>query len=192
MPAKRVEQYQKADGTWSSWRRIYGHKVNVHEFRMALEATKLNTALLKYAFGTAQHETGFVTNERDTEINGFQSWGIFQISKQEAADVGFLNANLLSLKDSVDVFVRLTFRNEQAVQAALKERGDDIRPGAHFDFYAYVAIVHNQGRKAAHDTILKYGLDWVEYKRRNPALPIVSHRYGDDVISGGPFYPKST
>jgi hypothetical protein len=131
-----------------------------------------------YFMGTAQHESNYATNERDTEETGFQSWGIYQVSVEEAHDVGMAGADLLDLKQATQVMVRLAEARRHALRAAARIGGPDPP-----DVCAYLAIAHNQGLHAALVSIQHYGLDWQAYRRRNPAARIVV--YGDDCIPRG-------
>lgn len=142
-----------------------------------------------FAVGTAQHETNFAINELDTEENGFQTWGIYQISKEEAKEVGMPDADLLNLVSASQVFAKLMEKRLIEIVKACKLQGT---PYVEFpkDIWAYLAIAHNQGLAASLKTIKSYGLDWEGYKKRNPTIRIVSSGYGDDVITGGPDYPK--
>jgi len=141
-----------------------------------------------YFVATAWRESGFATNEVDTETNGFVSWGLYQVSAQEALDVGLPHADLLSPMQSTEVFVRLAKRNLDIVLRAVG--GVAKTP----DVYAYLAIAHNEGLYAVRKTIKLHGLDWGDplqfrdplsdqpgtYRYRNAGRKIVS--YGDAVL----------
>lgn len=207
---KRVEEYQKSDGTWSPRRReaaiIVEPALIIAAFDLAtgkgltadqlagsssptaqfagVEHSSLN---VRYFVGTAQHEANFAVNERDTETSGFQTWGVYQISEEEARAVGLKSANLLNLLEATQVMIRLAERNRRAVREAAGILTTQPDPD---DLPAYVALAHNQGNGAVRKTIYSHGVDWAGYKRRNPLIRIVSSGYGDDAISGGAKFPK--
>lgn len=132
----------------------------------------------QYAVGTAQHETDFTTNEKDTEESNFVSMGIFQISQEEMTHVGMPTANIYDLEDSIVILAALA---DERWQAIVKAAGS---PSPIRDMPAYLALAHNQGLAAALKTIRLHGLDWTAYKARNPQLASMA-AYGDDCISGG-------
>jgi hypothetical protein len=134
----------------------------------------------QHALGTAQHESGFTLNEVDTEVSGYVSKGIYQLSDGEAQAVGFDRANLLELEDATIVFSALCEKRLKALVVALNLDLADLPR----DIWAYLAIAHNQGLQAALKTTRLHGLDWAAYKQRNPQLRGIAV-YGDDVISGG-------
>lgn len=147
----------------------------------------------RYAFGTAQHEADFATNEVDTESSGYVSKGIFQLSTEEAASVGFGSANLLMLQDAVKVMASLS---DARTLAILRATGwactsADKVPS---DVWAYLTVAHNQGLEACLVTIEKHGLDWAAYCKRNLEASVGTDKeefwkkvvaYGNDAISGG-------
>lgn len=137
----------------------------------------------RFFVGTAQHETNFAINEIDTEPNGFVTEGIYQISREEATEVGMPKADLLDLDVATVVFTRLM---EKRLSRILSKTTHPVKE----DVWAYLAIAHNQGLGAALKTIEAHGLDWAAYKKRNPKVRIVSSGYGDNVITGGPRWPK--
>jgi hypothetical protein len=133
---------------------------------------------LHYVFGTAQHESAFAVNERDTEPSGFQSLGIFQLSLEEARDEGFPNADLLTLEDSCKVFASLC---DYRLHTILRVAGLSAPIP---DVWAYLALAHNQGLGACIKTIKLHDLDWSGYIQRNPTLTGIA-AYGNDCITGG-------
>ena len=138
---------------------------------------------MRFLIGSAQHETNFALNEVDTEETGFQTFGLFQLSKDEAKEMGNPNADLLDLYTSVRIFCRLM---EKRLESIIKA-ANLIAPYPN-DIWAYLALCHNQGKAACLKTIKNYGLNWEAYKNRNPKLRIVSSRYGDDCITGGKYF----
>ena len=172
----RREEYRCPDGSWSQLRAA-AQLVSSREIVGA--ALSLTGAVPPSHFlGTAQHESGFALNERDTEVSGFQSFGLYQLSAEEASDVHLPAANLLSLEDSTKVFVALCVRRLAAIRAAAGLAADDMRA----DLWPYLAIAHNEGSAAAVASIHRFGLDWSKYKARNPTAAIVAHGYGDSCI----------
>jgi hypothetical protein len=169
---QRVEEY-RVDGRWSPLRRD-AVIAPVTAILAALHGHK-TTIPARYFLATAEHESGRAVNERDTEPSGFRSWGIYQISRQEAADVVMADADLLNLATATEVMMRLAERNREAIRAAAHLDGQDPP-----DMGAYLAIAHNQGRTAVRRTIEHYGMSWKHYRRRNPGARIVA--YGDDCV----------
>ena len=174
---ERVEEYRRPDCTWSQSRRsdviLYP---STRLIRLVSDVDPETPWI--YYLGTAQHETNLATNERDTEPNGFQSWGLYQISLAEAASVGLPGVDLLDPVQATQVMARLTHRRRDRLRLAAKLAVSDADPP---DLWSYVAIAHNQGEAAAVKTIERFGMNWMEYKRRNRRLNIVSSGYGDDV-----------
>lgn len=170
----RTEQYKKSDGSLSNNRH---DAIRVSPAYIAGLILQISTPIpVAYVIGTADHESTFATNEIDTEPSGFISKGLYQISDDEATDVGMKGADLLDPVVATQVFVKL----QEHRLAAL----DKAAPNAKVpDKWAYLAIGHNQGTSAMLKTIANYGLDWMAYKGRNPTSKILA--YGDDVISGG-------
>lgn len=159
----------------------------------------------QYACGTAQHESDYTINEIDVEPSGFTTIGIFQLATSEAA-VKLPNADLLTLKDSVAVFVAISERNYDAIARAARLH---VCTG---DVLAYLHIAHNQGLGACLKSIRRHGLNWTQYKKRNqtmaleaiadaPNLKAVADaeakmkwwnkvfKYGDNCITGGAQWP---
>ncbi len=190
----RVEEYLTSKGSWSQRRSLYVKKASVGDIEK--EWLTLNRpgylAPLKYFLGTAQHESNFALNERDTEApdatgHRFQSWGIFQISEQEFLSTLPPPSNgspflLLELPNAMLCMSLLAARNRQPVREAMEKMGLPKDAPDPTDMSAYLAIAHNQGRSAAVKTILAHGYSWKEYKKRNPTIRIVSSGYGDDVL----------
>lgn len=147
-----------------------------------------------FAVETARHESGFSTNEVDTEPSGFVSKGIFQLSDDEAKKAGYPGANLLALGDSSAVFSTLMERNLDSLISTL---GHTPSGQEEIDIWAYLFISHNQGLGAAQKTIKNYGMNWEAYKKRNMDAAVASGdedkikfwnkvaAYGDDVSGSG-------
>lgn len=131
-----------------------------------------------FGAGSGKHESNFTYNEVDTEKSGFQSFGIYQLSKNEAKEAGESSGNLFDPETNTYIFVnRSLYRLKKILSAAkLDSPTSDVWP--------YLFIAHNQGLEAAIKSINDYGLDWSAYKKRN-----ASHTdwiaYGDDVQTGG-------
>lgn len=175
--AGRVEEYRRPDGTWSPSRRMDAIVVpTIRIVRMVQELDPATPSI--YYLGTAQHESNFAANERDTEPNGFMSWGLYQLSEAERIAVGMPGADMLDPLQATQVFVALTNRRRDKLRQAARLSLGEADPQ---DLWPYLAIAHNQGDAAAMKTISAYGMNWTEYKRRNPRLRIVSSGYGDDV-----------
>lgn len=178
-------------------------------FAEVAEAWRARSAVdVRYALGTAEHETNFAVNEVDTEESGFQSFGIYQVSLEEIGQAGPAAAGvdvngLATLVGCTQVMAAITTHRVGLITAAAprEAQGDDLR--------AYLSIAHNQGLGACLKTIEAHGLDWAAYKDRNrrgaldevsAAAPGTSDElrakakykwwcsvfaYGDDCISGG-------
>src|SRR5258708_4603677 len=99
----------------------------------------------QYALGTAQHESSFTLNQVDTEVSGFVSRGIYQLSDDEAEAAGKPDADLLSLGDSTAVFVTICETRLDAIIAAATAKGTTIDPASPpDDLWAYLYLAHNQ------------------------------------------------
>jgi hypothetical protein len=141
-----------------------------------------------YFLGTAAHETNLATNERDTEPPNargevVQTWGLYQIMREEAADVGRPSANLLDLGDATWCMIRLAERRRALIRGVL--RLEPLAPDPH-GLEAYLAICHNMGWGTTYKTLQLHGLDWPSFRRRNPTMKFVAGGYGDDVLPKGP------
>jgi hypothetical protein len=160
----------------------------------------------RYFVGTCFHEAG-CTNEWDTEVatasspTGFQSVGAYQIGDEEARTFGFVLADMLDFDKATVCMIQLAERNRTALRGYAKLAADApdldyIDPKGTVwkggTMRAYLAIAHNHGLGYARQTIATYGMDWAKYKERNPADNIVSHQYGEDCVTGGPYYPATT
>jgi hypothetical protein len=158
----------------------------------------------RYYVGTCFHESG-CSNEWDTEIatasspNGFQSVGAYQIGEEEAQTYGFQLIDMLDLAKATVCMIKLAEHNRSALRkfAGFDDTASDpdyadlqgvVWKGG--TMRAYLAIAHNHGLGYAQKTIKTYGMDWGRYQARNPTDNIVQHLYGEDCVTGGPFYPR--
>ena len=138
---------------------------------------------VSYALGTAAHESAMAINEDDVEPSGFQSRGIFQLSKEEAQSAGVGWDELLTLDGSVRCLAAISAtRMKQIARAAGFDASDPPS-----DALGYLAVGHNAGMKTALDSIRNYGMDWEVFKYRNRGTDWGQRiaRYGDDCINSG-------
>lgn len=118
----RIEQYLRTDGTWSTSRK---DAILATPDAVVQAVRRYGTPIAEqYFLGTAKHETNWATNERDMEhpdTRGvrFTSWGIYQISMEEARAVGRPSAQLLVLSEVTNVMVQLAERRRLAIRAQL-------------------------------------------------------------------------
>jgi hypothetical protein len=146
----------------------------------------------QYALGTAQHETDFTLNEKDTEPSGYVSMGLYQIGVEEMQQTGHANANPYDLEDITIIMVDLAEARYKRLLQVARDRADasvsssprGLSSQQVLDLWAYLALAHNQGLAAAIKTITRHGVGWAAYKARNPQLADMG-RYGDDCITGG-------
>lgn len=154
-----------------------------------------------YFVATARHESGFAANEVDTEPSGFVSWGLFQISDEEARAIRLPGARaMLDPVAACVAMVRLAERHLDDLEHLLGRAAP--RP----DAWAYLSVWHNQGARAARATVAAHGCRWGDpgilpaldapgtYRRRNhdasasdPAKAAwfaKVFRYGDDCALG--------
>lgn len=149
------------------------------------EAIKIGTKLRhQYLVGTAKHETNYAVNECDEEENGFRTYGVYQVSRQECREVGEPDVDLLNLANSTRVFCALM---EKRLERIIKEINLDPN-NLPLDVWFYLAMIHNMGLGATLKTIKRYGLDAKAWTERNPKLAKNS-RYYNNCISGGPDFP---
>ena len=174
--SERKEEYVQPDGTRLRSRQR-GARMVSPGYIAELAIVESRRIPVKYFVASAERESSFATNEVDTEPNGYISEGLYQLSKSEASDVGMAGADLLDPVLSTRVFAKL---QERRLSAIAKLTGNVLKEP---DVWAYLAIAHNQGLGACLKTIKMYGLDWKEYKARNPTSRICA--YGDACISGG-------
>lgn len=132
-----------------------------------------------YFVGTGKHETAFAVNEVDTEVSGFRSYGIFQVSDEELAASSYSDAdvcNAYALPSACEMFVQLAETRAHRLAGYVNK----LVSNAPRDLWAYLALYHNQGWGAVQKTLDAYGMDWGAYKARNPGASINS--YGDDCM----------
>ncbi len=206
----RIEEYVLDDGRPPTTNRAYAKKLTGQQVLTEVIRVSNRIGLKnidpRYYVATCFHEAG-CSNEWDTEIatqrspNGFFSVGAYQIGREEAERFQFRLEDMLDLTKATAVMIRLAESNRAAIRSAagIPDRAPDPdytdpngvrwQGGA---VRAYLAIAHNQGVGAVRQTIKTYGLDWPAYKKRNPTSNIVTHNYGEDCVTGGPFWPSST
>jgi peptidoglycan hydrolase-like protein with peptidoglycan-binding domain len=203
----RIEEYVFDDGRPPTTNRAYAQRVTGAQVVAAFDVASGGhpTSIdVRYYVATCFHESGLGTNEWDTEVatqsspQGFVSVGAYQIGREEALRFGFALEDMLELDKATVCMVSLAEANRRALRAyanlpPVVPDPDYTDPsGAVWiggSMRAYLAIAHNHGLGYAKQTILKYGIDWTSYKQRNPADKIVSHGYGEDCVTGGPYYP---
>ncbi len=171
-----------------------------------------STVSATYALATSEHESSRQANEVDTEPSGFMSYGLMQVSREEAAHVGMVGADLLDPETNIIVLAHLVDERAAAINRVLgrpqRSPNDGIIIPPEPDFLAYLTIAHNQGLGACVKTISAHGMDWASYKSRNltAAQGVLASAqsaediaaattklawwqnvfaYGDDCISGG-------
>lgn len=160
----------------------------------------------RYFVGTCFHEAG-CSNEWDTEVatasspTGFQSVGAYQIGDEEARAYGFQLADMLDFDKATACMIKLAQHNRAVLRGYAKLTADAPDPdytdpkGVLWKggtMRAYMAIAHNHGLGFARMTIANHGMNWAAYKQRNPTDNIVAHTYGEDCVTGGPYYPAAT
>lgn len=159
----RIEEFLKSTTIWTQSKT---DAVRATPAQVAEACRKAGATIpLGYFVGTAQHESNCAINERDTEENGYMSYGIFQLGYHEARSVKMPSANLLDLDQSCRVMVMLAENRRMYLRSILRlVNGQADSP----DLNAYIAICHNVGENdATIKNIPKYGMDWKEWKRRN-------------------------
>ena len=178
---KRIEEYQTTAGLWTQSK---SEAIRVtHEQLLTVVHGFGTTIRDSYWLGTADHETNCALNERDTEISGFQSWGVYQVSRAEARAMRAPEANLLALVGNTLVMIRLAERARTVLRMACNLIfPDDPDPP---DLPGYLAIAHNLGlfgHGGALESVVLHGLDYDEFERRNPTLRVVTSGYGRSCI----------
>lgn len=159
----RVEEYLVATSTWSD-SKTSAKRVTADQVAEACRKAGATLPLGYYVY-TAQHESNFAVNERDTEPSGFMSYGVFQLSMEEARSVKKSGANLLDLDVAARVLVLIAENRRVFIRGILKLRNADPDPK---DMAAYVAICHNAGENdGTFKNLPKYGLDFTVWKERN-------------------------
>ncbi len=204
----RLEEYVLDNGWAPTWNRKAGAKLLTGQ--QVLDAVNKAQAVLgpalidpRYFVGTCFHEAG-CTNEWDTEVatqscpTGYQSVGAYQIGDEEAHHYGYQLVDMLDFDKATTCMIRLAQDNRHWLRQFAK-----IADGAPDPDYtdaagkvwtggtmrAYLAITHNHGLGYARLTIMRYGMDWSAYKKRNPNDDIVAHGYGEDCVTGGSMWP---
>ncbi len=206
---RRIEEYVRENGLPPTTNRAHAKKLTAQDVTEAVAKAQRKTGFQlvdpRYFVATCFHEAG-CENEWDTEIatmrapHGFVTVGAYQISQEEAEKFGFKLEDMLDLAKATMCFVRLTESNRLAIRGAagIPERQPDpdytdvngvVWKGGLVR--AYLAITHNKGVGFMQKTVKTYGLNWDEYKRRNPTDNIVARAYAEDCITGGPHWPSS-
>lgn len=197
----RLEEYVLVEGA-PTQNRVYAIRVSGQQVLDAVLAAQKATGLAnidpRYYVGTCFHEAGCV-NEWDTEVAspscppGFVSVGAYQIGQEEAERFGFKLEDMLDLEKSTECMVHLAEANRAAIRAAAKLANDTPDPaygtwiaGA---MRAYLAAAHNHGVGFIRQAIANWGIDWDKYRAARPTDLIVAHGYGQDCITGGPYWP---
>jgi hypothetical protein len=205
--AHRLEEYVMDDGSPPTTNRAYGKALSGQEVLAAVVKAQAATGLTaidpRYFVGTCFHEAG-VSNEWDTEIAtasspaGFVSVGAYQIGEEEAKTYGFQLEDMIDFNKATTCMVKLAEHNRQVIRAAAK-----LDPSAPDPDYtapdgtlwtggtvrAFMAAAHNHGCGFIQWAIGQYGLDWAAYKAARPTDDIVAHTYGEDCVTGGPYWP---
>lgn len=180
MPAKRLVQYRRPDGSLTTDKSA-AIRVSPAEVAAAVAGSLVPES---YYQGSAKHESGYAINEVDTEPSGFKSYGIWQISEEEAASRGGLG-EWWTLEAAARVFVPLAESRTQTILGWFNSTITTAPP----DLWAWLAFGHNRGMggpsttKGLYAVVKRHGLDgWDDYKRNNPGDAI--NRYGDDCLPG--------
>lgn len=140
-----------------------GHRILVTPQQVADTARVAAPGIpAQYFVGTAQHETNFTINEKDTEPSGFVSMGLYQISLEEMSDAGLSGVDPYSLDGVTRVFADVSLKRV----AALVKAANLTEPYPN-DLWAMLSVAHNQGLGAALKSIARHGLDWAGYQKRN-------------------------
>lgn len=205
----RLEEYVFSDGRPPTQNRVYATRVSGQQAYDAIVKAQAELALAnidpRYYVGTCFHEAG-CSNEWDTEVAspscpaGFQSVGAYQIGDEEARRHGYVLADMLDFDKATACMVKLAESNRSKLRTFAKlapSTPDPDYTDGHGTVWvggtmrAYLAIAHNHGTGYARITIAQHGMDWAAYKTRNPTDNIVSHKYGEDCVTGGPQYPTA-
>jgi hypothetical protein len=163
------------------------------------------TVPTKVAVAMAGHESSFTLNEHDTEISGYESFGIFQLSRAEMYGPPALlpTGNVYDLDDSckalaciLEANLTVILRVASAAYAnGLGKNPVDANGNPIDDVWAYVAVSHNIGLGSELNTnpggkgvlpgIVAYGLSWPDaFQQAHPSMTAQA-TYGSDAISGG-------
>ncbi len=206
----RLEEYVLDDAPPTQDRRTGAVLLTGAQVLAAVQAAQASLGLTnidpRYFVGTCFHEAG-CTNEWDTEVatasspSGFQSVGAYQIGDEEARTYGFQLSDMLDFDKATACMIQLAEHNRTVLRGYAKLAPDASDPdytdaqGNTWNggtMRAYLAIAHNHGLGFARMTIANHGMDWARYKQRNPTDNIVAHRYGEDCVTGGSYYPAAT
>lgn len=164
--SRRVEEYLVSTTGWSE--SLSAAKYVTRE-QVAEAARKAGATIdLGYFVATAQHESSLRWNERDTEENGYMSYGIYQIGLHEARSVRMPTADLQDLDQATRVMVMLAENRRMYLRRILTLAGAEADPK---DLCAYIAICHNVGEMdGSIRNIPKYGMDFGKWKERNAKM----------------------
>lgn len=204
----RLQEYVFDDGRPPTQNRAYAVRVTGQQtYNMVVTAQKelgINDIDPRYFVGTCFHEAG-CSNEVDTErasptcIPGFVSVGAYQIGEEEANRFKYKLEDMLDFEKATKCMIQLASANlatlrKYILQLHVKPDLEDYTDPKDVlwvqgGIRAYLAIGHNKGMGYVHTTLSNYGLDWPGYKKRNPVDNIVAHDYGEDVVTGGPYFP---
>jgi len=205
----RLEEYVMDDGSPPTTNRTYANMLTGQEVLASVVKAQAATGLTaidpRYFVGTCFHEAG-CSNEWDTEIAtasspaGFVSVGAYQIGEEEAQTYGFQLADMLDFDKATTCMVKLAEHNRQVIRTAAKLSAtapdpDYTAPDGTLwvggTVRAFMAAAHNHGCGFIAWAIAQYGLDWNAYKAARPSDDIVAHGYGEDCVTGGPYWPGS-
>src|ERR1700738_4552395 len=99
----RVEEYQRDDGSWST---DPADATRVSPYDVVQSVLAISPIIpARVVVGMVGHESSFASNERDTEESGFQSYGLGQVSREEAVRAGRPAANPLDKDEKLAVAV---------------------------------------------------------------------------------------
>lgn len=128
-----------------------------------------------YYVGTAKHEAGFEVTNLTWEKTGNPprySYGIFQVSDEEAALVGLTGAACADPASGLDncarVFVYLAERNYDQLMARVSPPAPDV--------WVYLAMAHNGS------------VTWAAQAYQNGGWPSMFNAYAADVLNGVAWY----
>lgn len=203
----RLQEYVFDDGRPPTTSRAAAHMVTGREILDIVVAVQKNLGLAlidpRYYVGTCFHEAG-CSNEWDTEIasqsciGGFVSVGAYQIGEEEARKYGFELEDMLDLEKATICMVKLAEDNRKRLRIFAKLTNGEPDPDyvdEHGTLWkggsmrAMLAIAHNHGLGWASRYLSSNSMDYAVFRRRYANDNIVSHKYGDDCITGGPNYP---
>ncbi len=150
-----------------------GHPVVISAADVVAFWRRHSTVSATYGLATSEHESSRQANEVDTEVSGFVSYGLMQVSREEAAHVGMVGADLLDPETNIIVLAHLVDERAAAINRVLgrpqRSPSDGIIIPPEPDFLSYLSIAHNQGLGACVKTIAAHGMNWASYQSRNLA-----------------------